>query len=334
MRRGLTIVLGSLIVCSLIGLAFQAVNRAPGGPEQHQVIEIRQGTSFQSIASLLQEKNLIVHDWFFTSLARLTGQDRKIIPGEYEFHSGMRPTEILSRMVNGRVYYHSVTIPEGYTVAQIADLLTAKKLTDRTEFLRLTSDPDMIRSFELQVSSLEGYLFPDTYFFTRPSRPEDIIRTLVHRLQEAYSPELQARADELDMTMQEVLTLASVIEKETGLAQERPLVSGVFHNRLRRNIPLQSDPTVIYALESFDGDLRKRDLVVNSPYNTYRFRGLPPGPIANPGEASIRAALFPTPTDFVYFVSRNDGSHKFSSTLAEHNRAVEEFQRNRRKQAS
>ena len=334
MRLGWTIVIGLFIVVSLVVVAFQAINIPAGGPAQHQVIEIRQGTSFQSVAKLLQEKKLIAHDWFFTSLARLTGQDRKIIPGEYEFHAGMRPTEILSRMVDGRVYYHSVTIPEGYTVAQIADLLATKKLTDRTEFLRLTSDSHMIRSFDLNVPTLEGYLFPDTYFFTRPSRPEDIIRTLVHRLQEAFSPELQARAAELDMTVQEVLTLASVIEKETGLAQERPLVSGVFHNRLRRNIPLQSDPTVIYALESFDGDLRKRDLVISSPYNTYRVRGLPPGPIANPGEASIRAALFPTPTDFVYFVSRNDGSHKFSSTLAEHNQAVEEFQRHRRKQSS
>jgi UPF0755 protein len=131
----------------------------------------------------------------------------------------------------------------------------------------------------------------------------------------------------MGMTLQEVLTLASVVEKETGLASERPLVSGVFHNRLRKNIPLQSDPTVIYALEYFDGNIRKADLSVNSPYNTYRVRGLPPGPIANPGLAAIQAALYPTPSDFVYFVSRNDGSHQFSVTLAEHNRAVDQYQR-------
>ena len=138
----------------------------------------------------------------------------------------------------------------------------------------------------------------------------------------------------MGMTLQEVLTLASVIEKETGLSQERPLVSGVFHNRLRKNIPLQSDPTVIYALKDFGGNIRKEDLLVESPYNTYLVVGLPPGPIANPGEAAIRAALFPTPTDFVYFVSRNDGSHEFSSTLAEHKQAVEKYQRSRQKQAS
>lgn len=334
MRRGLIIFLGILIVSMALGLGFQALNTPAGEPSQRQVVEIPNGTSFRSIVTRLHKENLITHEWFFTLLARVTGQDRKIMPGEYEIHAGMRPTEILSRMVEGRVYYHSVTIPEGYTVAQIADLLAEKNLTDTTEFLRLTSDAELIHSLELDVPTLEGYLFPDTYFFTRPTPPETIIRTLVHHLKETFSPELQERAAEIDMTMREVLTLASVIEKETGLSKERPLVSGVFHNRLRRNIPLQSDPTVIYALEGFDGDLRKRDLVVNSPYNTYRVLGLPPGPIANPGEASIRAALFPTPTDFVYFVSRNDGSHQFSSTLAEHNQAVEKYQRNRRKQSS
>ena len=329
-----TLFLGTLLLTGLAVLGFQTINSPIGEPSQRQVVEIPQGVSFHEISQLLHKKNLIANKWFFTMLARVTRQDRKIIPGEYEFDSGMRPSEILSRMVEGGVYYHSVTIPEGYTISQIADVLAAKSLTDRTEFLRLTRDATLIDSLELHVPTLEGYLFPDTYFFTRPTPPEVIIRTLVHHLQKTFSPELQERAAELHMTTQEVLTLASVIEKETGLSQERPLVSGVFHNRLRRNMPLQSDPTVIYALETFDGDLRKRDLSFNSPYNTYRVRGLPPGPIANPGEAAIRAALFPTPTDFVYFVSRNDGSHEFSSTLAEHNQAVEKYQRNRKKHSS
>lgn len=329
-----TLFLGTLLVAGLGVVGYQTFNSSMGESSQQQVIEIPQGASFYDISQLLHEKNLIKHEWFFTMLARVTRQDRKIIPGEYEFNGSMRPTEILSKMVEGQRYYHSVTIPEGYTIIQIADLLSEKKLTDRAEFLRLTRDATLIESLNLRVPSLEGYLFPDTYNFTRPTPPEVIIRTLVHHLQKTFSPELRARAVEMNMTVQQVLTLASVIEKETGLSQERPLVSGVFHNRLRQNIPLQSDPTVIYALETFDGDLRKRDLSVNSPYNTYRFRGLPPGPIANPGEAAIRAALFPTPTDFVYFVSRNDGSHEFSSTLAEHNQAVEKYQRNRKKQSS
>lgn len=163
---------------------------------------------------------------------------------------------------------------------------------------------------------------------------EAVIRRLVGRMRQTLNAELLARADEIGMTTHEVLTLASVIEKETGKPEERGLISGVFHNRLKRNIPLQSDPTVIYALEMYDGNLRKRDLSVKSPYNTYRVKGLPPGPITNPGEAAIRAALYPVPTNFLYFVSRNDGSHKFSATLAEHNSAVKKYQVSQARRAS
>jgi len=333
MRQRFMILAITLGVAGFGGLAFQAMNQPVGEFSETRIIEIPQGASFNQIADRLRKENLIANEWFFSGVARLKGQDRKIIPGEYEFHAGMRPTEILSRMVEGRVYYHTVTIPEGYTIAQITRLLAASELTNLAEFFRLTRDPDMIHSLKLQVPTLEGYLFPDTYFFIRPTPAKEIIRTMVYRLLETFTPEFHARAQELNMTVQEVLTLASVIEKETGLSQERPLVSGVFHNRLRQNIPLQSDPTVIYALEDFDGNIRKEDLLVESPYNTYLVVGLPPGPIANPGEAAIRAALFPTATDFVYFVSRNDGSHKFSATLAEHNEAVEKYQRSRGKQS-
>jgi UPF0755 protein len=291
------------------------------------VVEIPQGSSFSQVARLLQENHVIVDERIFTWMARLTGNDRKIIPGEYELHEGMRPTEILSQLVNGRVLYHSIMIPEGFTLAQIGNVLAKKELADKAEFIRLAHEQEFIRHLQLNVPSLEGYLFPDTYFFVRHTETEKIIQTLVNRLWKVFTPDLQRRAKELNMSVQEVLTLASVIEKETAISQERPLVSGVFHNRLQRNMPLQSDPTVIYALETFDGDLRKRDLAIDSPYNTYRVRGLPPGPIGNPGEAAIHAALYPTRTNFVYFVSRNDGSHHFSATLAEHNKAVEKYQR-------
>ena len=334
MRTGLKL-LGSLLLMAGSGvLAFQILNQPVGESSDIRIVEIPKGISANQIAHHLRKENLLTTEWFFTGIARLKGEDRKIIPGEYLLDGGMRTTEILAKLVGGRVYYHSVTIPEGYTVVQIAHLLAAKELTDPAEFLRLTRDSDLIHSLELQVPTLEGFLFPDTYFFSRPTPPDAIIRTLVHRLWQTFTPEFQARAEELGMSIQEVLTLASLIEKETGLTEERHLISGVFHNRLRQNIPLQSDPTLIYVLKDFDGKIRKEDLLLASPYNTYLEVGLPPGPIANPGEAAIRAALFPTPTDFVYFVSRNDGSHEFSSTLAEHNQAVEKYQRGRRKQAS
>ncbi len=315
------------IVALLSILVFLELNKPVGGSEAVQLVDIAPGTAFTQVSHLLHQRGLIEPEWFFQMLGRVQQLDRKIMPGEYELHAGMRPTELLDHLVRGEVYEHSVTIPEGYTVVQIANILDQKGLAAKQEILRLNRDQSFIQSLNIQATSLEGYLFPDTYRFARYTPPESIVRTFVSRFHEVVTPELLAQAESMGMTFQEVLTLASVVEKETGLATERALVSGVFHNRLRKNIPLQSDPTVIYALEYFDGNIRKADLSVNSPYNTYKVRGLPPGPIANPGLASIRAALYPTPSDFVYFVSRNDGSHKFSVTLAEHNRAVDKYQR-------
>ncbi len=328
-------VLRKLIVIGLVvGIAgflairgYEHLNQPLGPSQEVQVVDIPPGTGFTKVSHLLHQKGLLGPEWFFQILGRVQQVDRKIIPGEYELHPGLCPTELLAKLVKGDVYQHSVTIPEGFNVVQIADILDQKGLAEKTEILRLNRDATFLASLNIKASTLEGYLFPDTYRFARYMPPESIIRTFVNRFHEMVTPALKAQAKSMGMTLQEVLTLASVIEKETGLAEERPLVSGVFHNRLRRNIPLQSDPTVIYALEYFDGNIRKADLAVNSPYNTYKVRGLPPGPIANPGLAAIQAALYPTPSDFVYFVSRNDGSHKFSATLAEHNKAVDKYQR-------
>ena len=292
-----------------------------------QGVDIPAGASLQQVASLLAERGLIRSQTAFLLLGKLTGADRRIRPGEYALHAGRRPLEILSDMVEGRVRLHSVTIPEGFSVAQVAARLAERGLVDEQTFLALTRDRDFIHELELSVPTLEGYLFPTTYHFPKSSDPREMIRTMVAFTWKAITPELRTQADAQGMSLHEVLTLASVIEKETGVASERALISAVFHNRLRRGIPLQSDPTVIYALESFDGNLRKRDLSVESPYNTYRVKGLPPGPIANAGAESISAALNPAKESYLYFVSRNDGTHHFSSTLAEHNRAVDKYQR-------
>ena len=322
-------------IVGLLGiLVFVEFNRPLGDSHSTQIVDIRPGTSFTHVSHLLHEKGLLDTEWFFQVLGRIQQLDRKIIPGEYELHAGMRPTELLAKLVGGDVYQYSVTIPEGYNVVQIAEILEQKGLADKQDILRLNRAQAFISSLNIKASTLEGYLFPDTYRFARYTPPEFIVRTFVDRFHEMVTPELRAQGKAMGMTLQEVLTLASVVEKETGLATERALVSGVFHNRLRKNIPLQSDPTVIYALEYFDGNIRKADLSVNSPYNTYKVRGLPPGPIANPGLAAIRAALYPTPSNFVYFVSRNDGSHKFSVTLAEHNKAVNKYQRRPRSKQS
>lgn len=293
------------------------------------IVVIPEGAPLSRVTSLLHEEGIIRNAWVFTWLAKLSGAERKIISGEYEFHGGMTAWDVLTKLVRGQVLQHTITIPEGATIADIATILDAHRIVPREEFIEATRNADLIKQAGFEVQHLEGYLFPDTYSLSRPMAADAVVRLLVNRMKQVFSPELLGRAQELGMSIHQVLTLASVIEKETGRPEERDLISGVFHNRLRQHIPLQSDPTVIYALTGFDGNLRKKDLSIDSPYNTYRVRGLPPGPIASPGEASIRAALYPVPTHFLYFVSRNDGSHKFSATLAEHNSAVREYQLHR-----
>jgi UPF0755 protein len=263
----------------------------------------------------------------FMWLGKRQEAERKIHSGEYELHADMPPTEILSKLMAGRVVLHSVTIPEGYTISQIADVLAELRITDRGEFVRLAHDKSFIKTLGISADSAEGYLYPDTYRFPRPTAGKDVIRTMVDQLEHVMTNEWRTRAKELRLTTHEVLTLASVIEKETGAGDERPRIASVFHNRLKKRIPLQSDPTVIYGLTDFDGNLRKKDLSHPSRYKTYRWAGLPPGPIASPGADSIRAALYPTTTSDLYFVSKNDGTHQFSATLIEHNKAVEKYQK-------
>lgn len=298
------------------------------------VLDIFQGESFADVAQRLQAHQMIRNARAFVWMGRLGGLDRKIIPGEYEFHGGMSPVRILRKLASGEVRSYTVTIPEGFSAKQIADVLHEKRLVDREEWLRLLRDPAFIRTLSLSADTLEGYLFPDTYVLTRHMGSATIMRTMVARFKQIVTEEYRTRAAALGLSLHQVVTLASVVEKETARPDERALIAGVFHNRLRRNIPLQSDPTVIYALHDFDGNLHKKDLSIESPYNTYRVRGLPPGPITNPGEAAIRAALYPESTRYLYFVSRNDGSHEFSTTLAEHQRAVRKHQLRHRPRSS
>ena len=329
MKRVLAPVLVVAALCAAGIAGFQWMTEPlspPGAPGPVKIIDIPDGASFRQVAALLKREGVIASQWAFLLLGKLTAADRKILAGEYALHSGMRPPDILADMQNGRVVLHSVTIPEGLTAVQIADLLEQKGLAEKGEFIGLVHDRNFIRSLSLETASLEGYLFPDTYRFPRGEKVRDVIQTMVAGLWRVFTPELQTRAREVNMTPHQVLTLASLIEKETSVGEERALVSSVFHNRLKRRIPLQSDPTVIYGLAAFNGNLTKRDLAVASPYNTYRVAGLPPGPIAGPGADSIRAALYPASTNYLYFVARNDGTHKFSSTLIEHNRAVDKYQ--------
>jgi UPF0755 protein len=230
------------------------------------------------------------------------------------------------------VVRYQIIIPEGYTVRQIALRLAEKGIVEQQEeFLSLAFSVNFAGSLGIEGAGVEGYLFPDTYLFPKGVASAEVIRTMVGKFRRVYVPAFSQRAAELGMTDKQIVTLASIIEKETGVPEERPLVSAVFHNRLKRGMPLCSDPTVIYGIKAFDGNLRKLDLMRMTPYNTYLSRGLPPGPIANPGASAIQAALYPAPTNYLYFVSRNDGTHHFSATLREHNEAVWKYQKGGRR---
>ena len=295
-------------------------------PAAPTVVYIKPKTGVQDIALLLQDAGVIRSTWTFLALAYLQGSLKRLQSGEYEFHPGMSLFEILQKLESGRVVTHQVTIPEGFTVEDIAKLLAGERLADQDRFLAMVQDPMVAARLEVPAARLEGYLFPATYRLTRGMGEEEIIRVMVGRFRQAVPPDFRERAARLGMNPHEIVTLASLIEKEARLDAERPLVSAVFHNRLRQRMPLQSDPTAVYMVPRGQGRITASDLQRKSPYNTYLVQGLPPGPIANPGLASLRAALEPASVNFLYFVAKNDGSHFFSRTLDQHQQAVRLYQ--------
>ena len=322
-------------ICVLIFLyALLVLTLPPNFRGERRQVVIPQGVPFKGVARILDEQGLLRSPTGFYLMARLMGVTGKVQAGEYEMSTAMLPAVILHKLVTGDVMKYRVTIPEGYTIRQIAlQLQELGIIEEQEEFLKLAFSAEFAVGLGIEGKSVEGYLFPDTYLLPKGVSPSEIIKTMVGKFKRVYGPDCEHRAAELGMTDREIVTLASIIEKETGVSEERPLISAVFHNRLKRGIPLCSDPTVIYGIVDFDGNLRKRDLEQWTPYNTYLKKGLPPGPIANPGRSSLLAALYPAPVQYLYFVSRNDGSHYFSTTLREHNEAVRRYQQGGRRVA-
>jgi len=306
----------------------------PSGAALPKMIFIKKGSHLKKVSETLEQEGIIKNRHFFVLLAAVLGKKTKIKAGEYEFQTQMLPLEVLDALVKGQVKSHLVTIPEGYTLSQIAELLEGLNLVEKKGFLQKASSPAFINSLglaELAGPTLEGYLFPDTYHVFREMEPEEVIQMMVHQFKKVFGPDLIHRASELGISQREAVILASIIEKESSLSEEKPLISAVFHNRLKRNIPLQSDPVVIYGIKNFDGNLTKEHLGKQTPYNTYLIVGLPPTPICNPGKESLLAALHPASVPYLYFVSKNDGSHYFSSEIEDHNRAVWKYQKFQRK---
>jgi UPF0755 protein len=291
------------------------------------IFEVQPGMTLKQVALELSRLGLIRSPSAFQAIAYIKDKETQVMVGEFSLSPSMLPTEIILRVTSGKTVPHSVTIPEGYRITEIAQLLHEQGLADPDIFISLTQDKDLTRSLGIPTDTLEGYLFPETYHFSKFTPEKKIIRKMIDTFKEQTSKaQLLKRAKDSSLSWHEIITLASLIEKETGLDSERKMISSVFHNRLHRNMRLQTDPTVIYAIEKFDGNIRKRDLKIDSPYNTYRYKGLPPGPIASPGIKSIIAAMSPIVSDYLYFVSQKNGSHYFSSNLTEHNQAVQKYQ--------
>lgn len=302
------------------------------GAQKPTTVNIPIGSSLKKTCLILKEKQLINSPIKFMLLAKLTDAEHRIKSGEYSFPESKSPLEILRKLTRGKVITYTITIPEGSTVFDIADIIEDANLGSANSIIQKAQDVSFIKSMGMDNKSLEGFLFPDTYQFTKGISPDMILKRMVMRFKEVFSLELAATKQEMSFSEKELIILASMVEKETHDPTEKPLVAAVFLNRLKKNMRLECDPTVYYGIKhespSFQGRLRTKHLREKTPYNTYLIYGLPPGPICSPGRISIQAVLKPAKTDYLYFVSKNNGSHQFSRTLKEHNRAVDKYQKN------
>jgi UPF0755 protein len=302
----------------------------PGAEEQGEItFTVEPGVSLGRIASDLAQAGVIDNPRLLRFLARARGIDRQLKAGRYQFTAAQSEAMTVAMLVQGGVTGERVTIPEGLTLEQTASVYARESTVDSSEFVALARNSALIESLGIKASSLEGYLFPDTYDIPWGMAPSRVIRMMVERLHEVLGEEHRQHLNRSDYTLHEVLTMASMVEREARTADERPLIAGVLYNRLKMGMLLQCDATVQYSLPEHKDVLLYADLEAQSPYNTYIHYGLPPGPIANPGEGSILAALYPEATDYLYYVARGDGSHIFSRTQQEHARAKVQARMNR-----
>lgn len=324
-----------ILAAILTGVAFA---RYATSPVNHfttpKIVEIPKGAGFFRITEIMNDAGLVANRPFFWLLAFGKGVWRQIRAGEYEVTGRLSPLEILDKLVRGEIKSYTVLLPEDITLNDVAKRLLAHKLINEKEFFALAVDKQFLASLGIEADSIEGYLFPETYQFDRSMTTKEVIRIMVRQFWKEVTPELRARAQRMGFTLHEWITFASIIGKESGNREEKPLISAVFHNRLKRRMKLQSDPTAVYHLERAGTPVKavlRSHLANDTPYNTYRINGLPPGPIANPGIDSLKATLYPANTNHLYFVAKRDGSHEFSTTLAAHNLAILKYQINKQK---
>lgn len=293
-------------------------------------IQIPKGSTFRQAAEIFSKEKILRDKNLFLFLGRITGIDRKIRAGYYSIYSSMNLLDLLKALRRGQIIEYEITIIEGDSLSEIAQKLEEKNIINKEDFKKLSTDKNLLAYFKIDAPSFEGYIFPDTYKIPKGMEPSEAIGMMINKMREKFNDDLKKRADEIGLSEREVLTLASIIEKEAAVDEERPLISAVYHNRLRKKMHLQADPTSIYGIKSMNEKITYDDLKRRTPYNTYVIKGLPPGPIASPGLKSIKAALYPAKVDYLYFVSNNDRTHVFSKNMDEHLKAVREY-RNKKK---
>ncbi len=302
----------------------------PPGGNRVITFQVERGKSLREIAIELQKAGIISSARYFAWLGRKKGMEKRVQAGEYELSSNWYPMRILNTFATGKIIERRFTVPEGMTLRQIARKLDREGVVNEAAFITAATDTSVMTGRQAPgARNLEGVLFPDTYAYTSGDNARDIVRMMYSRFEKIFMPMWKTRKAKLNLKPYEAIIMASMVEKETAVRDERAIVAGVFINRLRKGIRLMSDPTVIYGIPNFNGNLTRADLQRPSPYNTYLKDGLPPGPICNPGRESLRAALHPARTDALYFVARGDGKHHFSNTLREHNDAVKRYQKRR-----
>jgi UPF0755 protein len=326
MRRFFLIFLIAYSLLSGFALWYHAYLNTPAPGNGEVIVNIPRGNGVYEIGARLAAKGLLRDDIRYLILVYCTRLKGKLKAGEYSIPLGLTPQEVLQFLAQGNTLRHHLTIPEGLNVVQIAELFAQDGWIQRERFLGLVHDRSFMHSLGIDATSLEGYLFPETYTLVRYETNEvSLIRMMVARFQQVWQ-EVAPPASRA-MSRHQFLTLASIVEKETGNATERPLIARVFLNRLTHKMRLQSDPTVIYGIRDLADNLTRADLKRETPYNTYVIPALPPGPICNPGRAALEAVAHPAVSEALYFVSKNDGTHIFSTNLADHNQAVQTFQR-------
>ena len=318
----------AISVAALSGMMWmKSFLQTPASPFQKQVLfTVFPGQNLTIIAANLEKKGLITNALGFNLYARYKKAATRIKAGEYQLSMNATPEGVLALLISGKIKLYRFTVPEGLNMQEIADLAQAGGFCTRSRFLSLCKEIDFINELKIPAITLEGYLFPDTYYFSKEADCKTLIKKMTATFNQVFTPQWRERAKELGFTPHEIVILASIIEKETGNAAERSLISSVFHNRLKRHMRLESDPTVIYGASDYHGKIRYKHLRQVTPYNTYKISGLPAGPIANPGAKALEAALYPEKSNYLFFVSKNDTTHQFSTNLKDHNKAVKKYQ--------